>query len=287
MKKILITGKEGQIGWELCRTMAPLGYVQAFGKEELDLANPDAIRKLLRSYKPDIILNAAGYTYVEKAENQKDIALLINKIAPAVLAEEAKQLNAILVHYSTDYVFDGASRQPYRETDPPHPLNFYGQSKLEGEKAIESIGGHFLILRTSWVYGMRGKNFLLNMLKLAKEKEELKVVDDQVGSPTWSRWIAEATALILAQRKEKWGTYHLSCSGETSWYNFAKEIFHLTSSGSPQLIPISTQQYLSSIQRPRYSVLSNEKIDKAFGITLPHWQTALTLCLEQTKKQTG
>lgn len=279
MKKIAIIGKDGQVGWELCRAMAPLGDVQAFGREEFNLSRPQAMREILRASKPDIILNAAAYTDVEKAEAEPEAAALVNGTGPAILAEEAKRLGAILVHYSTDYIFDGTSRTPYREEDQPHPLNSYGRSKLDGEKAIESFGGRFLILRTSWIYGMRGRNFLLTMLKLAKDKDELKIIADQVGAPTWCRLIAEATALILAQERDKSGTFHLSCSGETSWYHFAKKIFQ-SSPKPPRLTPISSKEYVSAVQRPPYSVLSNEKIKKEFNITLPDWQTALKLCLE-------
>jgi dTDP-4-dehydrorhamnose reductase len=199
MTKILITGKNGQVGWELQRVLAPLGEVIAIDRKEMDLANPDAIRARIREIKPDIIVNAAAYTAVDKAESEPDLALAVNGIAPGILAEEAKRLGALLVHYSTDYVFDGTKSSPYAEEDSPNPLNVYGKTKLAGERAIAASGADYLILRTSWVYSARGKNFMLTILRLARERDELRIVDDQVGAPTSSIAIAQATARILAQ----------------------------------------------------------------------------------------
>lgn len=276
MKKILILGKTGQIGWELCRTLAPLGHIEAFDREALDLADPDKMTALVRSYQPQIIVNAAAYTNVEKAEEDAELPFKINEEGPRTLAEEAKKLDALLIHYSTDYVFDGMLRRPYCEEDKPHPLNRYGTSKLAGEKAIETVGGRYLILRTSWVFGIRGKNFLKTMLSL--QAEELKIVNDQIGAPTWSRLIAEATALILAKGSELQGTFHLTAQGETTWYEFAKEIFKY-SGIQKKITPISTQEYGSKVRRPSYSVLSNKKLEQAFGILLPDWKEGLSLCL--------
>jgi dTDP-4-dehydrorhamnose reductase len=278
MKKILILGKRGQIGWELCRTMSPLGAITAVDKAELNLCDFDQIRSLIHAIKPNIILNAAAYTNVEMAEEEKELAETINGTAPGILAQEAKALNALFVHYSTDYVFDGVSQKPYKEADPVHPLNVYGQSKLLGERAIIAQGGRYLILRTGWVYGRRGKNFLRTMLD--SPKESLRVVNDQIGAPTWSRWIAEATAQILAQNKEKWGLFHLTASGETSWYDFAKAIFTIAQK-TTLLYPIPSNEYRCKAHRPLWSVLSNEKIENAFDIFLPDWKEGLKQCLEE------
>lgn len=279
MKKIAILGKDGQVGWELERVFSPLGEVYSFGHAELDLATPDKIRKTLRDIRPDIILNAAAYTAVDKAEEDYETALKINGEAPGILAEVASSLNALLVHYSTDYVFDGSTLKPYKELDVPNPLNAYGKSKRRGEEAIFEKGDRYLILRTSWVYSLRGKNFLNTMLNQAKLGKELNVINDQIGAPTWSRLIAEATALILATKQHPSGLYHLSCSGETSWYGFAEAIFNITNSKPSKLSSISSSQYPSKVSRPPYSVLSNEKIRNDFSIALPHWEKALRLCL--------
>lgn len=276
MKKILVIGKNGQIGFELCRTLAPLGIVKAVDKSELNLADPLAIQIYLKALRPDIIVNAAAYTNVEKAEEEKEEARKINGEAPAILAEESKKLGAFLVHYSTDYVFDGSQKKPYREEDPPHPLNVYGQTKLEGEKHIQSVGGKYLILRTSWVYGLRGKNFLKTMLET--EKKQLNIVNDQVGAPTWSRLIAEATAQLLGREKTTEGLFHLTAQGETTWYGFAKTIFQLAKKNK-DVFPITSKDYPSKVQRPSYSVLSNDKIQNECQIVLPSWEQQLLLCL--------
>lgn len=285
--KILITGANGQVGWELQRTLAPLGEVIALGRDALDLANADAIRKALRQAAPDVIVNAAAYTAVDKAEEERELAHAVNGIAPGVLAEEAKLLNAALVHYSTDYVFDGLKGAPYEEIDVAHPASVYGKTKLAGEKAIAAVNAPHLILRTSWVYGARGKNFLRTILRLADEREELRVVDDQFGAPTWSRMIAEATSAILAQclhkgavagvLAEKGGLYHLTAAGQTSWFGFASEIVKYTEK-YPRMTPIATAEYPLPAPRPAYSVMSNARLTQAFGICLPAWQASLGLC---------
>lgn len=296
--RILLTGVTGQVGWELQRTLMTLGEVVPVGRSgdnaalQMDLANPDSIRRTIREVKPDLIVNAAAYTAVDKAESEPELAMAINGIAPGLMAEEAKSLGAAIIHYSTDYVFDGTKSRAYTEVDLPDPQNTYGKTKLAGEQAIQAVGGSYLILRTSWVYGIRGKNFLLTMLKLAREREELKVVDDQIGAPTWSRMIAEATAQILSQTRQsnacvlasKSGVYHLSASGQTSWYGFAKAILDRDLKHNEQkmqrLIAIPSQQYPTPASRPAYSLLSTQKLSNTFGLSLPDWQRTLELVLD-------
>lgn len=291
MKKILVTGKNGQIGWELQRTLAPLGDVVAVGRNELDLADPDSIRKVVREIRPALIVNAAAYTAVDKAESEPDLAMAINGVAPGVMAEEARRLNAALVHYSTDYVFDGSKQTPYAEEDATSPLNVYGRTKLAGEQAIRAVAAPHLILRTSWVYGARGKNFLLTILKLARERSELKVVDDQIGAPTWSRLIAEVTAQILAKMNssglaagiaEAGGLYHVAAGGRTSWHGFAELILgHRSSRVAPKLTAIPTREYPLPANRPPYSCLACEKLTRAFDLAIPAWDKSLALCLDE------
>lgn len=288
--KVLITGANGQVGWELQRTLAPLGEMVVLGHADLDLANADAIRQVLRHAAPDLIVNAAAYTAVDRAEQDAGSAHAVNGIAPGILAEEAQRSNAALVHYSTDYVFDGAKGSPYEEIDATHPQSVYGMSKLAGEKAIAAVNCAHLILRTSWVYGARGKNFLLTMQRLAGERAELRVVNDQVGAPTWSRLLAEATALMLGQclhkgsvtehLRDKGGLYHLSAGGQTSWFGFASAIVQ-GRDNPPRLTPISTDEYPLPAARPAYAVLSNDKIARHFGICLPDWRQSLGQCLAQ------
>ena len=287
----LLTGATGQLGWELRRTLAPLGPVIAPARAELDLAEPDGIRAALQHHHPSVIVNAAAYTAVDRAEAEAELAHAINAAAPVILAEEAARSGALLVHFSTDYVFDGAAERPYREADRPNPLNVYGRSKRAGERAIEEVGGTHLIFRTSWVYGMRGSNFLRSMLRLAREREEMRVVDDQIGAPTWSRMIAEATALVLAQiagagwelPSDAGGVYHLTAGGETNWYGFAQAILERDPAREEQrcrtLRPIPTSEYPTPAARPRFSVLDNQRIAERFGIRLPHWRTQLELAM--------
>ncbi len=289
--KILLLGKNGQVGWELERTLAPLGKVIAMGRKELDLADFAKIRETVRETKPNLIVNAAAYTAVDRAEEEQELAMAINGTAPGILAEEAKRVNAGLIHYSTDYVFDGTKTTPYTEEDEPNPINVYGKTKLAGERAIKQVGVPHLIFRTSWVYGLRGSNFLMTILRLAQEREELRVVDDQVGAPTWSRMIAEATAQILAQGVTQLhpfitnnsGIYHLTASGSTSWHGFAKAILELNPGRSKQLAkviePIATSEYPALARRPGYSVLSNAKQNHIFRIRLPEWDYILNMAL--------
>lgn len=289
MSTILVTGANGQVGWELRRTLLPLGRVVPGTRPELDLASPDAIRRCVRDVRPDLIVNAGAYTAVDRAESEREIAHAVNGVAPGILAEEARARGIPLVHYSTDYVFDGSRSGPYDEDDAPNPLNVYGRTKLAGEAAIRQVGARHLILRTSWVYGARGKNFLLTIRRLARERDTLSVVADQIGAPTWSRAIAEATAQILAQR---WinapadafdtigGTYHLSAAGTTSWYDFARAIVR----AAPRVVSvnrITTADYAAPAARPKNSLLSNAKLARVFGIAIGDWQAQLDLCLEE------
>ena len=292
--KILLFGKNGQVGWELNRSLLPLGEVVALGREDADLSDPDRLRKIVREEKPDIIINAAAYTAVDKAEEEKKLAMEINGTAPGVLAEEANNLNALLVHYSTDYVFDGEGNRPYKETDKPNPVSVYGRTKLAGEQAIRSSGCDYLIFRTSWVYASRGHNFLLTILKLAKEREELSIVDDQIGSPTSARLIAETTFLcvIKAIKLKQSGSfvsdiYHLTASNSTSWYGFSEKIINIVNDKLniqlqiKAIKAISTTEYPTPAKRPANSQLALTKLEKAFCIEMPDWQIALELCLEE------
>jgi dTDP-4-dehydrorhamnose reductase len=293
MRTILLTGKNGQVGWELQRTLAPLGKVVALDAVELDLADAEAIRQTTRSIRPDIIVNPAAYTAVDKAESEPELAQAVNGTAPGVFAEEARRLNAWLVHYSTDYVFDGAKAGPYSETDAPNPQSVYGRTKLAGEKAVRAAGGKHLILRTSWVYGSRGHNFMLTMLRLAKERSELRVVDDQVGAPTWCRSLAEITAQILAQlhapgnedSERAIGTYHLTSSGRVSWHGFAAEILQQAAvQPLPNLIAIPSHDYPTPAIRPKNSELSNDKLSSTFSLAAGDWQDNLRLCLQEMRR---
>lgn len=294
MRTILLTGKNGQVGWELQRTLSPLGRVVALGSDQLDLADPDAVRKKVRDIAPHIIVNAAAYTAVDKAESEPELTHAVNAVAPGVLAEEAKRLDAWMVHYSTDYVFDGSKQGPYLESDEPNPQNVYGKTKLAGEEAVRAAGGKHLILRTSWVYGARGHNFMLTMLRLAKERSELRVVDDQVGAPTWCRSIAEVTAQMIAQSHvpgiareselNRAGTYHLTSSGAVSWHGFAEAIFEQAGIAScPALTAIPSTEFPTPACRPGNSQLSSEKLSRIFGLDAGSWQDNLRLCLEGMK----
>ena len=275
--KILLLGRNGQVGWELERSLAPLGEVTSLGRADLDLRDAARIREAVRAAGPDAIVNAAAYTAVDKAESERDAAFAVNAAAPGVLAEEARREGAFLVHYSTDYVFDGAKATPYVEDDATNPLNVYGASKLAGERAIAATGCRHLILRTSWVYGPRGSNFMLTMLRLARERAELRVVDDQVGAPTSSSAIARATASALARAirsPELAGLYHLAAAGETSWCGFARAIFQQAGVATP-VVPIRTEEYPTPARRPRNSRLDCSRLRNALGVTLAPWQAGL------------
>ncbi len=293
--RILLIGKNGQIGWELQRELEGLGEITAPGREELDLCDTVQIRQIVNEVRPDLIVNAAAYTAVDKAEEEPELAMAINGTAPGVLAEAAKKTGSALIHYSTDYVFDGNKTSgAYREEDTPNPLNIYGKTKLAGEQAITRQGIPHLILRTSGIYGSRGKNFMLTILKLAKEGKELKIVNDQVNSPTWCGAVALATRQIIAslvdptekQFSENMnkvsGIYQLSCGDETSWYGFAQAFLgHSKETGHAKIIPIPTSEYPTPARRPLRSVLSNAKIERVLGIKMPLWDEALKQCLEK------
>jgi dTDP-4-dehydrorhamnose reductase len=270
--RILLTGATGQVGWELRRTLAPLGEVKFFDRFGLDLADTPPLVATVRALQPAVIVNAAAYTAVDKAESERDLAFAINATAPRVLAEEAKRIGALLVHYSTDYVFDGEKASPYVEDDPTHPLSVYGASKLAGEQAIARSGCRHLTLRTSWVYGPRGRNFYLTMLRLAKERPELKVVDDQVGAPTSSLEIARATAALLAKGAQ--GLYHMSAAGETTWCGFARAILKRAGLATP-VAAIRTEDYPTPAKRPRNSRLDCSKLRRETGVALAGWEAAL------------
>ena len=288
--RILLLGKNGQVGGELQFPLAGLGELTAWDRGDLDLSSPDAIREKVRQLHPDIIVNAAAYTTVDKAESEPGLAMQVNGIAPGILAEEAKRLNALLVHYSTDYVFDGTKTSPSTELDVPNPICVYGCSKLAGERAVCAAASRFLIFRTSWVYGAHGKNFLSAIKRLGGQQQEISIVNDQFGAPTWSREIARATARIIEiylsrpdpQRLS--GIYHLTAQGETSWFGFAQAAAKLgLFSGlahQPKLHAISSAQYPTPAKRPKYSVLSNARLHIQFGIQLPDWRISLRKCLE-------
>lgn len=276
--KILLTGRNGQVGWELSRALASFGELVAYNRADLDLALPDRIAAAVRTERPDVVVNAAAYTAVDQAEREPAAARAVNATAVGVLAEEAKRAGALLIHYSTDYVFDGSKDSPYVEEDPPNPLNEYGRSKLEGERVIQQTDGPHLILRTSWVYAARGENFFLTMSRLLKEKDEVRVVSDQIGAPTSAVDLAEATAQILkAGRKalvERRGIYHVTASGSTSWYGFAKAIARVRRSAT-RIVPIASEDYPTPTRRPRNSRLSNDKMLRQFGVALPPWEESL------------
>ena len=300
--KILLIGSNGQVGTHLSSLLLRLGELAAVNRQELDLTKPDDIRRTIQEVRPQWIVNAAGYTAVDQAESDEITARAVNEQAPAAIAEEAKTIGAALVHYSTDYVFDGSKTSPYEETDTPNPINVYGKTKLGGERAIQESGALHLIFRTEWVYATQGRNFLLTILRLATQKKELRIVADQIGSPTTSREIAVATAKIISQLMEKeegvlsldaiGGIYNMTTEGETSWYEFANAILAEASSathtlpwvkavtkGMPFLtesvLPIKTAEYPTPACRPAYSVLSTARLHDRFGVRLPHWRAEL------------
>lgn len=283
--RILIVGSAGQVGVELQRSFAGTGELFCRDRAEVDIAGPKQVRELVRSIAPDLILNAAAYTAVDRAENERDLAFAINAQAPSILAEEACKRDIPFVHYSTDYIFDGSKTRPWLECDTPNPLNVYGSSKLDGELGVAKAGGKYLIFRTSWVYGPHGNNFLLTMLRLGRERERLNIVDDQIGAPTTSIELADATRKVLDGIQagtygttDRWaGLYHMTCGGSTSWCGFAKEIFAQTADRqkAPEVSPISSDQYPTPAKRPQYSVLSNEKLGATLGVQLAHWHDAL------------
>ncbi|MDR5903007.1 dTDP-4-dehydrorhamnose reductase [Halomonas icarae] len=285
--RILLLGKNGQVGWELQRSLAPLGELISLdrhGQDDLvgDLTNLEGLRRTVRDLKPDVIVNAAAYTAVDRAEEQRDLATRINAEAPALLAEEARALNGLLVHYSTDYVFDGSGDAPWQETDTPGPVNHYGASKLAGERHIQASGCRHLIFRTSWVYAARGGNFLATMARLMRERDTLQVIDDQIGAPTGAELIADATAHAIPQalnNSDKVGLYHLVAGGETSWHGFATFIAEclqgqgIAIQATPERIaPIPTSEWPTPAARPLNSRLDTTKLERTFELTMPSWQ---------------
>jgi dTDP-4-dehydrorhamnose reductase len=286
---IMVTGADGQLGFELVRRLAPYGDVVATGRATFDLADPDGIVAAVRGAKPDLIANAGAYTAVDLAEQEEALAYAINGRAPGILAEEAKRIGAILLHYSTDYVFDGAHTTPYAEDAPASPLNAYGRSKLEGERAIAAVAGHALIFRTSWVYGLRGRNFLLTIRRLATERDELAIVSDQIGVPNWCGALADGTARVVAAGLpalvDRAGLYHLSSTGEASWFDFARAI--IGNARLPRIVPITTAQYPLPARRPAYGVLATSLFEATFGFALPDWREALAHCVSSNDGGAG
>lgn len=300
--KIVIVGRNGQLAWEANQQFQGLGQIVCAGRPELDLLDLNGVREELRRIKPTVIVNAAAYTAVDQAESEPEAAMKINSEAPAVMAEEAKRLDALFITYSTDYVFDGKSASAYRESDSPSPLNVYGTSKLSGERAVEAVGGSHLIFRTSWVYGARGKNFLKTILRLAAERPELKIVDDQVGAPTWSRDLADATRKIIEQLVaqsssagssidealgDRRGIYHMTSAGSVSWFGFATAILEemskrgLSKGNVAKVVPIPSSEYPTPAARPQNSRLCNDKLNNAFGVTLPPWRESLAAVMDE------
>ncbi|MBP9961458.1 dTDP-4-dehydrorhamnose reductase [Pseudomonas sp. FFUP_PS_473] len=283
----LIIGQHGQVARELQLQLAPLGTLHVLGRDALDLAHPEQIRQQVRTLAPDLIINAAAHTAVDQAEVEQALAFAVNAHAPGVLAEEAARLGIPLIHYSTDYVFDGRKATPYNEDDTPNPLSVYGRSKLAGEQAIRDVAGQHLILRTSWVYSQHGRNFLLTMQRLLQEKPELRVVADQIGAPTWAATIARSTRALIehwqAGQAGAWGTYHLTAQGETSWFGFAQAIAaHLQAQGKhcARLVPIPTCEYPTPAQRPLNSRLDCSRLQQQWQVSQPDWQQALIDCLK-------
>lgn len=290
--RFLLIGSEGQVGWELDRALRVLGDVTVADRPKLDLADPRTIGPVVSAASPTCVVNAAAFTDVDGAEADQDVAFRVNAESPGVLAEHSAAIDALLVHYSTDYVFDGSSSVPYTELDATAPVSVYGRSKLEGERAVLASGARALVLRTSWVFGLRRRNFLTTMLRLARERETVRVVDDQVGTPTWCRCVAEGTVRILersldgasfaAPPPEK-AVLHLTGAGSTTRFGFARYILERAARGGhprPELVPIATEEYPTPAVRPRYSVLDNGRLRETFGITLPDWRTQVDRCME-------
>lgn len=303
--KIVVVGKNGQVARDLLPMLAPLGHVTAIGRPELDLAEPDTIRDVMQRLQPDVIINAAAYTAVDRAESEPEIAMKVNTEGPRVLAEEAKRLEALFITYSSDYVFDGAKPSPYEESDPPNPINVYGASKLAGDRAVEAVGGAYLIFRTSWVYSSTGANFLKTILRLAAERDELRIVDDQIGAPTWSREIARATTQVISKivrqaspRREnhlaeklgnRRGVYNMTAGESVSWCGFATAILaearkYRTGAALPRVVAIPTNQYPLPAKRPMNSRLSNKKLMDVFNIALPSWRACVGTVVEELER---
>ncbi|HZR02081.1 MAG TPA: dTDP-4-dehydrorhamnose reductase [Burkholderiales bacterium] len=297
--KLLLLGKDGQVGWELGRALSPLGELVACGRREVDLTDLGALRQHVRHVRPDVVVNAAAYTAVDRAESEPDMAYRVNAEAVRVLAEEAARLGALLVHYSTDYVFSGNQDSAYVEDDETAPLSVYGASKLQGELNIRQAAARHLIFRTSWVYAARGTNFAKTILRLAREREELRIVADQHGAPTSAEFIADATALalhgLMNDRMSQWfGTYHLSASGSTSWFEYAVHLLTLAQARGmrlkvePQEVrAISTSEYPVAAKRPAYAVLNCDKLARVFGLQLPDWRYHLSRFVDEISGNEG
>ncbi len=292
-KSILLIGCKGQVGTELKKALQPYNNLIAVARPEVELVQPETIKNLIKHWEPQIIINAAAYTAVDKAENEPEFANKINAVAPGVLAEEANKSQALLIHISTDYVFDGKSNRPYQENDLTNPLSIYGETKLAGEQAISSICSNYLILRTAWVYGSGGKsNFVKTMLRLGAQKSELKVVSDQIGSPTWATDIAQTIAMLITKDQPKSGIYHYTNSGVASWYDFAVAIFEEAKLlGFPlnieRVVPIPTSEYPTPATRPSYSVLDCTKISSLMESYPPHWRESLRKMLKEFRNMTS
>lgn len=291
MTRILLTGANGQVGEELRQTLSPLGTVTAIDRTRWDLAQPEAILNIIEDVQPTLIVNAAAYTAVDKAESEPELALQVNGNAPGILAEAAEKIGAGLIHISTDYVFDGKSSCPYLESDPTNPLGEYGKSKLAGERAIRAACAKHMIIRTAWVYGVKGKgNFVKTMLRLGAQREELRVVTDQIGAPTWAKDLALAIAQLAPQlTADTVGTYHYTNSGVCSWYDFAIAIFEEAKTlGFPlqvqRVIPIATEEYPTPATRPSFSVLSLRKTSALLGGPPPHWRQSLQKMLVELQQ---
>ncbi len=289
--RFLLIGNKGQLGWELERALAPLGDVRAFDQPEIELTDGASLNALVREEQPDILVNAAAYTAVDNAESDMETAELVNAVAPGIMADACRALGALFVHYSTDFVFDGEKGAPYIESDAPNPLNVYGRTKLEGEQNVVAAGGRALILRTSWVYSLRRPSFVTKVIEWAGSNEELRIVDDQTGSPTWCRMLAEATSLLLARASQSdpqslelaSGLYHLAGAGSASRYAWAESILgHMAREGSsslPALRRAKSAEFPSPAQRPHFSALDNAGFKARFGFDLPPWQRALGLAM--------
>ncbi|MDR2779591.1 MAG: dTDP-4-dehydrorhamnose reductase [Synergistaceae bacterium] len=289
--RIFLTGAYGQVGWELSRTLMPYGEIYACDKDTLNLLDEPEVRRAVRDFSPNVIINAAAYTAVDRAESDRELCDKLNIGVPGILAEEAERLGAWMVHFSTDYVFNGKNDHPWTEDDAPDPVNYYGRSKLGGDTAIAENSSKHLIFRTSWVYAARGSNFLLTMLRLFAQKDELRIVDDQTGTPTLARYIAQAVSIALRQAFAEddaalSGVYNLVASGATSWYNFAREIRDYAGGfAKVKLMPIASEEYPTPAARPKWSVLSVEKIRRVFGVYPAHWMNAMRLCIDEIKER--
>jgi dTDP-4-dehydrorhamnose reductase len=294
-KKIIVFGKNGQVGAELQQSLKKMGAVTSFDRNECDISNREDLLRVFNQESPDIVVNAAAYTNVDQAEDEKDASFLINANAPKEIAALCRENNAFLVHYSTDYVFDGSKSSPWLEEDQKGPLNIYGESKLQGELEIMGSGCNYVILRTSWVYSLKGANFLLTILRLASEKEKLKIVNDQIGAPTWSRTISENTVKVLDsiyQNKKERSTeevFHFSSQGHTSWHGFTKSILNLIKHKRElkikdfenDVMAIPSSEFPQKATRPKYSVMGCKKLSKQLGIEMPMWEDSLKECLEE------